>query len=56
MEDKTERDTHEKEWITSCGSCGAKSEVTWKQAVNDGCPICCSFKISIYHKKKTEKR
>lgn len=39
------------EWIVDCGACGSKSEVGWKQAIEDGCPVCCSFKISIYHRK-----
>lgn len=45
----------EKEWIVKCGVCSAKTEVTWKQACNDGCPVCCSFKVEVYHRTSLEK-
>lgn len=47
--------TNQNNWIVDCGSCGGKSEVTWKKAINDGCPICCSWKIQIYSKKNVKK-
>lgn len=49
------RGKDEKEWIVDCGACGSKSEVGWKQAIEDGCPVCCSFKVSIYHRKNLQK-
>ncbi len=44
-----------KEWIVDCTACGKKSVVTWKEACENGCPICCSRKISIYHEKNKER-
>lgn len=50
------RSTNEKkEWIVDCGACGSKNEVTWKQAINDGCSVCCSYKVSIYNRKSLQK-
>ena len=46
------RSKNEKEWIVDCSVCSGKNKVTWKQAVNKGCPVCCSFKVSIYHAKE----
>jgi hypothetical protein len=39
------------EWVVDCSSCGTKSISTWKQAIEDGCQECCSYKTSIYSKK-----
>lgn len=46
---RSEEDT--KVWIVDCGSCGSETATTWKEAVEEGCPVCCSWKVSIYHKK-----
>ena len=45
-----------REWIVDCGACSAKTIVTFKEACEDGCPVCCSRKISIYHEKNAEKQ
>lgn len=50
------RSNDEKEWIVDCKTCGSKSETSWNKAANDGCPICCSFKVSIYHRKNLQKK
>lgn len=42
-------------WITDCGACGSKTLVTWKEAVEEGCQVCCSHKTSIYHQKSEKK-
>ena len=47
-------DSKEKEWVTDCNSCGSKSIVDWKTAVEDNCTVCGSSKISIYHKKNMQ--
>ena len=37
------------------GSNGRESKARWKQAINDGCPIYCSYKVSIYYKNNLSK-
>lgn len=45
------KEVDEKEWVTDCNFCGSKTLVTWKQAIDDGCQVCCSRNTSIYHRK-----
>lgn len=42
---------NEKVWVVDCNFCGSKELTTWKAAIEDGCPLCGSSKISIYHKE-----
>lgn len=42
----------EKDWIVDCGSCGIKTKTTWKEAVENGCPVCGSSKVSICKDKE----
>ena len=47
--------SNEEEWVADCSGCGAKTKIGWQQALNNGCPSCCSYKISIYNQKNLQK-
>lgn len=45
------RSDDEKVWVADCNVCGVREVTTWDEAIEDGCLICGTSKISIYHKK-----
>lgn len=51
----SEKKDDKKEWVVDCSNCGGNSIVVWKEACEKGCPICCSFKVSVYHEESLER-
>ena len=52
----TRGEDEKQEWIADCSSCGGVTKVGWKQVINDGCPVCGSHSVSIYHEKNLSKK